>query len=412
MKPSCLTILMLLICVAVIGQQKPMLVPTPPMGWNSWNTFKTKINEQLVIETADAMVSSGMRDAGYNYLVLDDGWMAMERDAKGDLVADPVKFPSGIKKVIDYVHSKGLKFGLYNCAGTKTCAGFPGTRGYEYQDARYYASLEIDFLKYDWCYTDGINAKEAYTTMSNALNKTNWPIVFSICEWGYNKPWDWAPAVGHLWRTTSDIYNCFDCVKDYGKYQNFGVMQILRMQDSLRKYNGPNRWNDPDMMEVGNGMTVNENRSHFTMWAMLGAPLIAGNDIRSMAYETKAILTNKEMIAIAQDPGGIQGFRYAERDSIEIWLKPLKGEDWAICFLNRSSKTKRVHFDWSKEVVADTLTNRIFQVGKNKYEVKNIWDPKYIVRLETPLQAEITSHNVVVLKFEKLPGNHLINPIN
>src|SRR5450432_1541562 len=202
--------LLLFIAFHSFAQKFDNLAATPPMGWNSWNTFQTNISEKLIMETADRMVSSGMKDAGYIYLVLDDGWMAMERNEKGDLVADPKKFPNGMKVVADYVHSKGLKFGLYNCAGTKTCAGYPGTRGYEYQDARFYASVGIDYLKFDWCNTDGINAKEAYTTMSKALHKAGRPIIFSLCEWGDNKPWLWAAPVGQLWRTTGDITSQFD----------------------------------------------------------------------------------------------------------------------------------------------------------------------------------------------------------
>src|SRR5437764_5222242 len=210
--------LLLIFFSAKISAQKfKGLALTPPMGWNSWNTFQTNINEQLVKDIADIMVSSGMKDAGYTYLVLDDGWMAMKRDSiTGDLVADPVKFPHGMKYVADYVHSKGLKFGLYNCAGTKTCAGYPGTRGYEYQDARYYASLGVDYLKFDWCNTNGINAREAYSTMSKALKTADRPIVFSLCEWGQNKPWTWAAPVGHLWRTTGDISAQFEGVKNHG----------------------------------------------------------------------------------------------------------------------------------------------------------------------------------------------------
>src|ERR1700733_6978686 len=203
--------LLLLPSLSCLAQKFEGLALTPPMGWNSWNTFQTKISEKLVMETADIMVSSGMKDAGYTYLVLDDGWMAMERDSKGDLVPDPKKFPNGMKTVVDYVHSKGLKFGLYNCAGTKTCGGYPGSRGYEYQDARLYASFGIDYLKYDWCNTDGLTAKEAYTTMSKALRAARRPVVFSLCEWGDNKPWEWASPVGELWRTTGDICPCFDC---------------------------------------------------------------------------------------------------------------------------------------------------------------------------------------------------------
>ena len=206
------------------------------MGWNSWNTFQTNISDSLVRGIADVMVSSGMKDAGYTYLVLDDGWMAMERDkVTGNLVPDPKKFPNGMKVLVDYVHAKGLKFGLYNCAGTKTCAGYPGTRGYEYQDARFYASLGIDYLKFDWCYTDGINAKEAYNTMSKALKAAGRPIVFSLCEWGTNKPWEWAENVGELWRTTGDISALFDGDIDHGTWKQLGVMPIVDLQNGLKK---------------------------------------------------------------------------------------------------------------------------------------------------------------------------------
>lgn len=245
------------ISLNICAQKFEGLALTPPMGWNSWNKFQTNINAQMVIQIADAMVSSGMKDAGYIYIVLDYRWMAMERDSiTGDLVPDPKKFPRGIKVVADYVHSKGLKFGLYNCAGIKTCAGYPGTRGYKYQDARFYASQHVDYLKFDWCYSDGINAKEAYTTMSKALKKAGRPIVFSLCEWGQNKPWEWSAPVGHLWRTTGDITNQFEGTKSFITWSANGVMRILEMQDTLRKYAGPGHWNDPDMLEVGNGMSV------------------------------------------------------------------------------------------------------------------------------------------------------------
>ena len=181
-------LIFLLFSIASFSQKFEGLATTPPMGWNSWNTFETNIDEKLIKETAAILVASGMKEAGYNYIVLDDGWMAKDRDLNGNLVPDPIKFPNGMKNLIDYVHSKGLKFGLYNCAGTKTCGGYPGSRGFEYQDARFYANLNIDYLKYDWCNTEGINAKEAYTTMSNALKVAGKSIVFSMCEWGDNQP--------------------------------------------------------------------------------------------------------------------------------------------------------------------------------------------------------------------------------
>ena len=279
------------------------------------------------------MVESGMKDAGYTYLVLDDGWMAMERDSMtGDLVADPKKFPHGMKSVADYVHSKGLKFGLYNCAGTKTCAGYPGTRGYEYQDARFYASLDIDFLKFDWCYSDGETQKEAYTTMSKALKKAGRPILFSLCEWGSSQPWTWAAPVGQAWRSTGDIGAYFDSSKTINGWKPNSVMHNMDLQADLSKYAGKNHWNDPDMLEVGNGMTMSEDRAHFSIWCMMAAPLVAGNDITKMTPQTKSILTDKDVIAIDQDTMGIQGFRYAKKDSLETWVKPLSNGDWAVAF--------------------------------------------------------------------------------
>ena len=266
------------------AQKYNNLAPTPPMGWNSWNTFQANISEELIKHTADVMAESGMKDAGYVYLVLDDGWMNMERDSiTGDLVPDPKKFPHGIKAVSDYIHSKGLKFGLYNCAGTKTCGGYPGTRGYEYQDARFYASAGCDYLKFDWCYTDSLNAVEAYTTMSKAIEKAGRPMIFSLCEWGQHKPWLWAENVGQLWRTTGDIYAQFDGTHSQGTWTANGVMHIVDLNAGLNKYAGKNRWNDPDMLEVGNLKTIGEDRAHFSMWCMMAAPLIAGNDITKMS---------------------------------------------------------------------------------------------------------------------------------
>ena len=402
--PKFLFLLITVVSVNVQAQKFEGLALTPPMGWNSWNTFASNISEQMVLEMADVMVSSGMRDAGYTYLVLDDAWMAKERDANGNLVPDPQKFPRGMKYVADYVHSKGLKFGLYNCAGTKTCAGYPGTRGYEYQDARFYASLGIDYLKYDWCNTTGINAKEAYATMSNALKTAGRPIVFSLCEWGDNKPWEWAAPVGHLWRTTGDIYDCFDCVYDHGTWKSWGVMQILDKQDGLRQYAGPGRWNDPDMMEVGNNLSAGENRAHFGMWAMLAAPLIAGNDLRKMTPETQAILTNREVIAVDQDALGVQGFRYAVRDSVETWLKPLSGGDWAVAFLNRSRSPRTVDMVWGAEVIIDTLSNRTLDAKAVTYKLRDLWGKKDGGTTKKPLKAVVPGHDLLMYRLTPVPS--------
>jgi alpha-galactosidase len=375
------------------------LAMTPPMGWNSWNTFGTSIDEKLVKETADIMVSSGMAAAGYNYIVLDDGWMTRERDANGDLIPDPAKFPSGMKAVIDYVHSKGLKFGLYNCAGTQTCAGYPGTRGYEYQDARFYARLGIDFLKYDWCNTQGITAKEAYATMSNAIKTAGRPMVFSLCEWGDNQPWEWGKPIGNLWRISGDIYPCFDCeFKHPENWSSWGFMKIVEMRKDIRKYSGPDHWNDFDMMEVGNEMNDTEDKSHFAMWCMMASPLVAGNDFRKMSKETLAILTNKELIAVNQDKLGIQGFKYGAEDGLEVWVKPLSDGNWAVTFLNRSEVPKKVNFDWKKHSIKDADFGYEADFSKTVFKLKELWKNKETGSTKKNFVTDLAPHDSVTLR--------------
>jgi alpha-galactosidase len=393
--------ILLFLTIQIHAQKFPGLALTPPMGWNSWNTFQTKIDEKLVMEVADDLLSSGMAAAGYNYIVLDDGWMTMTRDNAGNLVPDPEKFPHGLKALAAYVHAKGLKFGLYNCAGTKTCAGYPGTRGFEYQDARFYASLDIDYLKFDWCNNDGIIAKEAYSTMSKALKIAGRPIIFSLCDWGTNKPWEWAKDIGQLWRTTGDIYQVFDSTKDFGTWKANGVMRILDLQKGLREYAGPGHWNDPDMMEVGNGMTQSEDRAHFSMWCMIAAPLISGNDIRKMTKETQQILTNKDAIAVDQDPLGIEGFQYGIKNGLEIWCRPLQNGDWAVCFLNRSSQTRQVDFDWRKEAIADGFSSRQLDPSTASYSITDLWTKSNRGTTATSLKGDLPPHDVLLLRLKK-----------
>lgn len=384
------------------AQKYAGLAMTPPMGWNSWNTFATNINEQLVKDIADKMVATGMKDAGYQYIVLDDGWMAKERDSvTGDLIADPQKFPNGMKAVADYVHSKGLKFGLYNCAGTKTCAGYPGTRGFEYQDARFYASLGVDYLKYDWCNTEGINAREAYKTMSQALKTAGRPIVFSLCEWGDNQPWEWAKDIGNVWRISGDIYNCFDCIKNHGTWNSWGVTYIIDMRKNIRQFAGPDHWNDFDMMEVGNGMSVGEDRAHFTMWSMLASPLIAGNDLRKMTSETIAILTNEEVIAINQDGKGIQALLQQQKDSVDTWIKPLNNNELAVCFLNRSRKPVSLTYDWKANPVRDTVSRTSIDFNNTTYKLTDVWTKKASGTTVKPLIAIIPPHDVLLLRLTR-----------
>ncbi len=377
------------------------LALTPPMGWNSWNKFACNVSEDMVRQMADAMVSTGMKDAGYSYINIDDCWHG-DRDSLGFIHPDAKRFPSGMKALADYVHSKGLKLGIYSDAGSQTCGGRPGSRGFEFQDAMTYAKWGIDYLKFDWCNTEGLKAEGAYKTMTAALRKAGRPMVLSICEWGNDKPWTWGQTVGHLWRTTGDIYNCFDCINDHGSWKSWGVMQILDKQEGLRQYAGPGHWNDPDMLEVGNGgLNATENRAHFSMWAVLAAPLIAGNDLRSMSAETKAVLTNKEVIAVNQDSLGVQGFKYDMRDSVQIWLKPLKGDDWAVCFLNRSTSPKTVLFDWSKEVVNDDVSKRILNTSATVYSLRDLWEKKESGDTKKPVNAKLAGHDVLLYRLTK-----------
>ena len=397
-------IIILLLSISSLNttaQKFEELAKTPPLGWNSWNTFTTNINEQLVKDIADKFVELGLKDAGYEYIVLDDGWMAKERDTDGNLIADPLKFPSGMKALAEYIHSKGLKFGLYNCAGSKTCAGYPGSRGYEYQDARSYASWNVDYLKYDWCNTAKLNAEGAYMTMRDALKKAGRPIVFSICEWGDNEPWKWAKGVGHLWRVTGDIINCWDCEVGHGSWSSWGVWKIINMRKDIRKVAGPGHWNDFDMMEVGNGMTDAEDRSHFAMWSILASPLIMGNDLRKTSKETIKTLTNKEVIAINQDKLGIQGFRFSNENGIEIWIKPLDNDAWSIVFINMNDIPTTINFDWNKHDIGDDINERNLDVKNNLFKIRDLYNHKYLGYTKNNLKTEIGTHDVLMIKLEK-----------
>jgi len=391
------------ISISCVNAQKFQgLAETPPMGWNSWNTFATNINEQLVKDITDKFIELGLKDAGYEYIVLDDGWMARERDANGNLIADPKKFPSGMKALADYIHNKGLKFGLYNCAGSKTCAGYPGSRGYEYQDARSYALWDVDYLKYDWCNTEKLNAEGAYMTMRDALKQAGRPIVFSICEWGDNEPWQWATNVGHSWRVTGDIINCWDCEIGHGSWSSWGVWKIINMRKDIRKVAGPGHWNDFDMMEVGNGMTNAEDRSHFAMWSMLASPLIMGNDLRKASKETIKTLSNKEVIAINQDKLGIQALRFSNENNIEIWLKPLKNDSWAMTFINMNNEPVNIDFDWQKYHIGDDLNGRMMDLKNNIYSIRDLFNHQDLRSTLESLQATIGVHDVLMIKIDKI----------
>jgi alpha-galactosidase len=363
---------------------------TPPMGWNSWNKFGCNVSEEMIKSMTDAMVTSGMKDAGYQYVVIDDCWQ-VSRDENGFIVADPQRFPSGMKALADYVHAKGLKFGLYSDAGTKTCAGRPGSQGHEFQDAMQYARWGVDYLKYDWCNTGTRNAQEAYATMRDALAATGRPIVFSMCEWGTAKPWQWAQNVGNLWRTTGDISDHWEGKKkwDDGSCCSMGMLDIVDAQVGLEGAAGPGHWNDPDMLEVGNGgMTNLEYRAHFSFWAMLAAPLIAGNDLRSMAPEIKAILTNKEVIAVNQDVLGMQGRRIRKDGDKEVWMKQLKDGSRAVILFNRGKEETEVSVAWTELGYPEHLSA----------SVRDLWAGKDLGKATGKFSAKVASHEALVVK--------------
>ena len=363
------------------------LAKTPPMGWNSWNKFGCDVNEKMIREMADAMVASGMMEAGYRYIVIDDCWQ-VGRDKEGNIIADPERFPSGMKALGDYIHSKGLLFGIYSDAGTKTCQKRPGSRGYEFQDARQYAAWGVDYLKYDWCSHGEQNAKASYSLMRDALKAAQRPMVFSICEWGTNQPWTWGADVGHLWRTTEDILDCWDCTTDWG---GMGWPLILDKQVGLEAYSGPGHWNDPDMLEVGNkSLTMEESKAHFSLWCLLSAPLMAGNDLRSMAPETKAILTNPEIIALDQDPLGKQGTKVRDDGEFEVWSKVLADGSRGVVLFNRGPSEARIAFSWTEIGYPVRLSAK----------VKDLWLHKELGKFRGGFGTTVPSHGVVVLRVE------------
>ena len=390
-----------LCCAATSSAQKwEGLADTPPMGWSTWNKFGCNVDERMVREMADALVESGLAEAGYVYLNIDDCWHASERDADGFPQCDPERFPSGMKALADYVHSKGLKLGIYSDAGRRTCAGRFGSFGHEYQDALQYARWGIDYLKYDWCNTENINPVGAYTLMRDALRAAGRPILFSMCEWGTSKPWTWAREVGHMWRTTGDIGLSFsDPAVFTGDWKPRTVMQNFDDNAGLRRYAGPGHWNDPDMLEVGNGMSVNQDRAHFTMWCMMAAPLILGNDIRAMSDETAAIVTDRDVIAIDQDPLGVQGLRYATDNGLEIWFKPLAGGEWAFCLFNRTHEARPYTIDWQLFSFTDTEVSQCSTAfDRIVYEGRDLWNGGRSFHTDCKREVVVPAEDVVLYR--------------
>src|SRR5947208_4729399 len=331
------------------------LARTPPMGWNSWNKFAGRVDDAAVRGMADAMAANGMKDAGYVYVNIDDTWQG-EREKNGNITTNK-KFPD-MKALADYVHSKGLKIGIYSSPGPNTCAGYEGSYGHEEQDAKTYAEWGIDYLKYDWCSADKLHldTQQTYQKMHAALLKTGRPIVFSLCQYGREAVWHWGASVGgNLWRTTDDIEDKYDRMALIG----FG-------QNGLEKFAGPGHWNDPDMLEVGNGgMNEDAYKTHFSLWAMLAAPLIAGNDLTKMTPYTVEILTNREVIAVDQDPAGKQGCRIAQEGAFEVWMKPMADGSRVVGLFNRQRTVEQMTVNFSQIGIHSVATVRDLWLKKD-----------------------------------------------
>jgi len=366
--------------------QSPSVAATPPMGWNSWNHFADKVDDATIRAQADAMVSSGMRDAGYIFINIDDTWEG-RRDAQG-FIHPNSKFPD-MKALADYVHSKGLKIGIYSSPGPKTCAGYEGSYGHEEQDAETYASWGIDYLKYDLCSLQDQMKQagspeaahqimvDAYVKMRDALRSTGRPIVYSFCQYGFDAVWRWgAQAGGNLWRTTGDIKDNYDRMAEIG----FG-------QAGLAKYAGPGHWNDPDMLEVGNGgMSEMEYRTHMSLWAILAAPLLAGNDLTHMSPQTLALLTNREVIAIDQDPAGKQGDRFSAEGPMEIWARNLADGSKVVGLFNRQDHPLALQADFQALGFSGPV------------HVRDVWEARDLGSMSAPYKVRVPGHGVILLR--------------
>ncbi|MCK4998279.1 MAG: putative Ig domain-containing protein [Anaerohalosphaera sp.] len=378
------------------------LALTPPMGWMTWNMFAGNISEQLIMEIADAMVATGMRDAGYSYIVIDDLWQG-KRNANGYIGPDPKKFPNGIKVLADYVHSKGLKLGIYSDAAPRTCAGALGSLGYEDKDADTYADWGVDYLKYDYCGAPGDQetAIKRYTVMADALKATDRSIMFAACEWGPRKPWLWAADAGaNVWRTTWDIRDTWD----HGQFDSGhnGIINCLDRHIGLEQYVGPGRWNDPDMIIAGlngkggpsnangaKGCTDIEYRSQMSLWALLAAPLITSFDVRNADEATLEILLNTEVIEIDQDPLGIAASRIVKDGELETWARPLADGSKAVGLLNRDDKPRQMTVTWNQLNI------------EGNHTVRNVWTQKSEGVFETGFTTQVPSHGVVLVKISE-----------
>ncbi|WP_249123974.1 glycoside hydrolase family 27 protein [Saccharopolyspora erythraea] len=378
---------------------------TPPMGWNSWNSFGCDIDERLIRDTADALVGSGMRDAGYQYVVVDDCWFDPQRDPQGNLRANPERFPGGIRALADYVHSRGLKFGIYQVPTEKTCAqrggtypGATGSLGHEEQDARTFAEWGVDYLKYDWCSPEGTLEDQiaAFTKMRDALAATGRPIVYSINSNSYHPDkngatHDWSP-VANMWRTTEDIKPVWDSGNE-NEYP-MGVVNIVEVNRGLAAQARPGHWNDPDMLEVGvydvegfKGLTDTEARAHLSMWAMMASPLIAGNNVTRMPDGIRDILTNREVVAVDQDPAGAQGVPVRDHGDREVWVKSMADGSRAVALFNRGERHAGIR----------TTAREAGLPEAPGYQVRDLWAHEDSTT-DGEIRAEVPAHGVVLLR--------------
>jgi alpha-galactosidase len=363
------------------------LAATPPMGWNDWNAYGCNVSEQLVEQTALAMHNDGLQAAGYQYVNIDDCWMSSSRNASGNLTANSAKFPDGIAAVASYVHSLGLKLGIYEDAGTATCAGYPGSYGHEQQDANLFASWGVDYLKYDWCNIPFSSfpgqsheqvAQTLYTRMSNALAATGRPIVFSMCNgWDSSvQPWTWAGPVANLWRTTTDIQPNFS-----------SMLTNFHINVALASFASPGAWNDPDMLEIGNGMSATENQSEFSLWAEMAAPLIEGSNLTSASSATLSILTNKAVIAVDQDSLGRQGTEVSSSGGLDVLARPLANGDVSVALFNETGSTATI----------STTAAAIGKTGASSYTLDNLWTGATSVT-SGPISASVPAHGTVMFR--------------
>jgi len=360
---------------------------TPPMGWNDWNAYGCNVSEQLVEQTALAMHNDGLQAAGYQYVNIDDCWMSSSRDASGNLVANPSKFPDGIAAVASYVHSLGLKLGIYEDAGTATCAGYPGSYGHEQQDATLFASWGVDYLKEDWCNIPFSSfsgqshqqvAQTLYTRMKNALAATGRPIVFSMCNgWDSSvQPWTWAGPVANLWRTSTDIQPNFS-----------SMLNNFHTTVGLASFAGPGAWNDPDMLEIGNGMSTTEDQSEFSLWAEMAAPLIEGSNLVSASSTTLSMLANKAVIAVDQDPLGKQGTEVSSAGGLDVLAKPLASGDVSVALFDETGSAATI----------STSAAAIGKSGSSSYTLTNLWTGAASTTTSA-ISASVPAHGTVMLR--------------